>query len=72
MAGLRTSRVEALEIGEFQAAGKSALSGNPTEAAWNSLSCYYWNKYLVDSAQAYRDLESRKTTGKLLITVAAK
>ena len=27
---------------------------------------------LADSAQAYRDLESRKTTGKLLITVAAK
>jgi NADPH:quinone reductase len=27
---------------------------------------------LVDSAQAYRDLESRKTTGKILIMVAAK
>jgi NADPH:quinone reductase len=27
---------------------------------------------LVDAAQAYRDLESRKTTGKILITVAAK
>jgi NADPH:quinone reductase len=27
---------------------------------------------LVDVAQAYRDLESRKTTGKILITVAAK
>ncbi len=27
---------------------------------------------LVDSVQAYRDLESRKTTGKILITVAAK
>jgi hypothetical protein len=40
-------------IGEFQAAGKSALSENPTEAAWNSLSCYYWNKYLVDSAIAH-------------------
>jgi hypothetical protein len=39
-------------IGEFQAAGKSVLSGNATEAAWNSASCYYWNKYLVDSAQA--------------------
>ena len=40
-------------IGEFQAAGKSVLSSNPTEAAWNSLSCYYWNKYLVDSAHAH-------------------
>ena len=40
-------------IGEFQAAGKSVLSTNATEAAWNSLSCYYWNKYLVDSAQAH-------------------
>ena len=40
-------------IGEFQAAGKSALSTNATEAAWNSLSCYYWNKYLVDSAHAH-------------------
>src|ERR1039457_4722841 len=40
-------------IGEFQAAGKSVLSGNATEAAWNSLSCYYWNKYLVDSALAH-------------------
>jgi Cellulase (glycosyl hydrolase family 5) len=40
-------------IGEFQAAGKSALSGNATEAAWNSASCYYWNKYLVDSAHAH-------------------
>jgi NADPH2:quinone reductase len=25
---------------------------------------------LADTAQAYRDLESRKTTGKILITVA--
>jgi hypothetical protein len=40
-------------IGEFQAAGKSVLSTNETEAAWNSLSCYYWNKYLVDSAHAH-------------------
>ena len=40
-------------IGEFQAAGKSVLSTNATEAAWNSLSCYYWNKYLVDSAHAH-------------------
>ncbi|MGO9479283.1 MAG: fibronectin type III domain-containing protein, partial [Limisphaerales bacterium] len=39
-------------IGEFQAAGKSVLSTNATEQAWNSLSCYYWNKYLVDSANA--------------------
>ena len=40
-------------IGEFQAAGKSVLSTNATEAAWNSRSCYYWNKYLVDSAIAH-------------------
>jgi hypothetical protein len=40
-------------IGEFQAAGKSVLSTNATEQAWNSLSCYYWNKYLVDSAIAH-------------------
>jgi len=40
-------------IGEFQAAGKSVLSTNATEAAWNSLSCYYWNKYVVDSAHAH-------------------
>jgi len=38
-------------IGEFQAAGKNFLTG--TEATWNSLSCYYWNKYLVDSAHAH-------------------
>jgi hypothetical protein len=37
-------------IGEFQAAGKGFLTG--TEATWNSLSCYYWNKYLVDAANA--------------------
>ena len=40
-------------IGEFQAAGKSVLSTNATEQSWNSLSCYYWNKYLVDSAHAH-------------------
>lgn len=40
-------------IGEFQAAGKSVLSTNATEQTWNSLSCYYWNKYLVDSAIAH-------------------
>ena len=40
-------------IGEFQAAGKTVLSTNATMAAWNSLSCYYWNKYLVDSAIAH-------------------
>jgi hypothetical protein len=40
-------------IGEFQAAGKSVLSTNATEAAYNSASCYYWNKYLVDSAHAH-------------------
>jgi len=38
-------------IGEFQAAGKNFLTG--TEATWNSLSCYYWNKYLVDSAHVH-------------------
>ena len=35
-------------IGEFQAAGKGFLTG--TESDWNSRSCYYWNKYLVDAA----------------------
>jgi hypothetical protein len=40
-------------IGEFQAAGKQVLSTNATEATWNSRSCYYWNKYLVDSAIAH-------------------
>jgi hypothetical protein len=40
-------------IGEFQAAAKSVLSTNATEAAWNRASCYYWNKYLVDSAHAH-------------------
>jgi aryl-phospho-beta-D-glucosidase BglC (GH1 family) len=40
-------------IGEFQAAGKSVLSTNATEAVWNSASCYYWNKYLVDSAHSH-------------------
>ena len=38
-------------IGEFQAAGKSSLTG--TEQTWNNLSCYYWNKYVVDSAHAH-------------------
>ncbi|MEY4917961.1 MAG: hypothetical protein RL616_1874, partial [Verrucomicrobiota bacterium] len=40
-------------VGEFQAAGKSVLSTNATEAAWNSASAIYWNKYLVDSAQRH-------------------
>ena len=40
-------------IGEFQAAGKQVLSTNATEQTWNSRSCYYWNKYLVDSAHAH-------------------
>src|ERR1035441_10634649 len=35
-------------VGEFQAAGKSFLTG--TEAAYNRSSAYYWNKYVVDSA----------------------
>ncbi len=38
-------------VGEFQAAGKSFLTG--TEAAWNRASCLYWNKYVVDSAHAH-------------------
>jgi len=51
-------------IGEFQAAGKSVLSTNATEAAWNSLSCYYWNKYLVDSAHAHGMSPFYWSTGK--------
>jgi hypothetical protein len=38
-------------VGEFQAAGKSFLTG--TEAAYNRASTLYWNKYLVDSAHAH-------------------
>jgi hypothetical protein len=38
-------------VGEFQAAGKSFLTG--TEATYNRASTLYWNKYLVDSAQAH-------------------
>ena len=38
-------------VGEFQAAGKSFLTG--TEATYNSASAHYWNKYLVDSAHAH-------------------
>jgi hypothetical protein len=38
-------------VGEFQAAGKSFLTG--TEAAYNSASAYYWNKYVVDSAHVH-------------------
>jgi hypothetical protein len=38
-------------VGEFQAAGKSFLTG--TEATYNRASCLYWNKYLVDSAHAH-------------------
>src|SRR5208282_892291 len=38
-------------VGEFQADGKSFLTG--TEAAYNSASAHYWNKYLVDSAHAH-------------------
>jgi hypothetical protein len=38
-------------VGEFQAAGKSFLTG--TEATYNSASAYYWNKYLVDSAHVH-------------------
>ena len=38
-------------VGEFQAAAKSFLTG--TEAAYNSASAYYWNKYVVDSAHVH-------------------
>jgi len=38
-------------VGEFQAAGKSGLTG--TEASYNRTSCIYWNKYLVDAAQSH-------------------
>ena len=38
-------------VGEFQAAGKSFLTG--TEATYNRASAHYWNKYLVDSAHAH-------------------
>jgi hypothetical protein len=38
-------------VGEFQAAGKSFLTG--TEQAYNHASANYWNKYLVDSAHAH-------------------
>jgi hypothetical protein len=38
-------------VGEFQAAGKSFLTG--TEATYNRASTLYWNKYLVDSAHAH-------------------
>ena len=38
-------------VGEFRAAGKSFLTG--TEAAYNSASAHYWNKYLVDSAHVH-------------------
>ena len=38
-------------VGEFQAAGKSFLTG--TEATYNSASAHYWNKYLVDSAHVH-------------------
>jgi hypothetical protein len=38
-------------IGEFQADSKTFLTG--TEAAYNSASAHYWNKYLPDSARAH-------------------
>jgi hypothetical protein len=38
-------------VGEFQAAGKSFLTG--MEATYNSASAHYWNKYLVDSAHVH-------------------
>ena len=37
-------------IGEFQADSKTFLTG--TEAAYNSASAHYWNKYLPDAARA--------------------
>jgi hypothetical protein len=39
-------------VGEFQAAGKSFLTG--TEATYNRASADYWNKYVVDSAVGHR------------------
>jgi hypothetical protein len=38
-------------VGEFQADGKSFLTG--TEAAYNSASAHYWNKYVAESARAH-------------------
>ncbi|MGD0814873.1 MAG: cellulase family glycosylhydrolase [Verrucomicrobiota bacterium] len=38
-------------VGEFQAAGKSFLTG--TEATYNSASAHYWNKYVAESARAH-------------------
>jgi hypothetical protein len=38
-------------VGEFQADSKTFLTG--TEAAYNSASADYWNKYLPDSARAH-------------------
>ncbi len=38
-------------IGEFGAYGSSLT--NATEAAWNSASCYYWNKYVAESARGH-------------------
>jgi hypothetical protein len=38
-------------LGEFQADGKSFLTG--TEAAYNSASAHYWNKYVAESARAH-------------------
>ena len=48
---LYVSRGIPVLVGEFQAAGKSFLTG--TEATYNRASTLYWNKYLVDSAHAH-------------------
>ena len=41
-------------VGEFQAAGKGFIAAtNTTEAAWNSASAIYWDKYVVDSAHVH-------------------
>jgi hypothetical protein len=48
---LYVSRGIPVMVGEFQAAGKSFLTG--TEATYNRASAHYWNKYLVDSAHVH-------------------
>jgi Cellulase (glycosyl hydrolase family 5)/Fibronectin type III domain len=41
-------------VGEFAAASKPSLATtNVTEAAWNSASEYYWNKYVAVSARGH-------------------
>ena len=41
-------------VGEFGAAGKSFIAAtNTTEAAWNSASVHYWDKYVAESARVH-------------------